>query len=287
MQIWLITDGEKEGPFLDFEIRSRIQSGELSQDQKVWHSDLDGWTPLGEVDLFAHEFEKKSHIEEQIEEEQAELASLEKAAKEPRLQPVMRDLHLWRRFGARWFDYLLYMTLLLGAIVLARVDFFALSLSPWFPFVSLLPWIFLESISLSFWGTTPGKWLAGLRVRNAAQDKLSSGQSILRSMRVVILGMGFGPGIFLFLCHGISAWLGFKKKIVLWDTPVGTEVNVHEPKPEKWVGFGLGIAGLLSGLMGLSFLMLMNVNVDSLPADVQEKFRQTYPFVEGLEKATK
>ena len=106
-------------------------------------------------------------------------------------------------------------------------------------------------------------------------------------MRVVILGMGFGPGIFLFICHGISAWLGFKKKIVLWDTPVGTEVSIEKPQPEKWVGFGIGMAVLFIGLIGLSFLMLMNVNVDSLPPEAQEKFRRAYPFVEEIEKEAK
>ena len=38
MEFWLIIEGEKEGPILDFELRSRIRNGEVSAEQKVWHS---------------------------------------------------------------------------------------------------------------------------------------------------------------------------------------------------------------------------------------------------------
>lgn len=297
MQIWLIEDGQKEGPFLDFEIRSRIHSGELTQERKIWHSDLDGWTPLGEVDLFSHEFEEKVVTAENVNDYLAELEK-EDAAGDPavadsaqeaanKLPQPPPELHLWRRFGARWFDYTLYLLLLMLVILLTRGDIVALKADPKFAFAAILPFVFFESLSLTFWGTTPGKWLVGLKVRNASDGKLTPGHSIMRSLRVMILGMGFGQEILLLVCHAISAWLGFKKKIVLWDSPVGTQVVIDRPLPEKWVGFGVGLAVLFFSCSLLLAFLAQHVDVAALPPEQQERFEQSRDFGDLFQKAEK
>ena len=67
MEFWVVKEGEKEGPMLDFDLRSRIRSGEVKAEQKVWYSDLQEWTPIGEVELFASEFEVTTVTEENVE----------------------------------------------------------------------------------------------------------------------------------------------------------------------------------------------------------------------------
>ena len=57
MDIWIIRNGEKTGPFRDFEIRHKIEDGELSPTTPAWHDGLPAWQPLGEIDLFRREFD--------------------------------------------------------------------------------------------------------------------------------------------------------------------------------------------------------------------------------------
>ena len=52
MDIWIILDGEKIGPIHDFEIRRKIEAGELSATTPAWHEGLAAWKPLVEIELF-------------------------------------------------------------------------------------------------------------------------------------------------------------------------------------------------------------------------------------------
>ncbi|MBK1832457.1 RDD family protein [Roseibacillus ishigakijimensis] len=258
MEFWLITDGEKEGPLLDFELRSRIRSGELAPERKVWFSTLDQWTPLGEVELFADEFSSAAgqevvtaeNVEEylqKVEEEEQEARPLP-----PTPPPVPAQLHLWRRFGGRWFDYLAYSMLFLIWVVLSGNRLTDLTANALFAFVFVLPWIFFEALLLHYWGTTPGKWLVGLKVVGPSGDKLSPGPAFMRTCRVMILGMGFGQPILRELCHLVAFWMARKKKIVLWDTATGNRLERVESSPAKWVLFGGGLTAFLTVVLVLS-----------------------------------
>jgi hypothetical protein len=164
MEIWLIENGDKSGPFPEFEVRGRIHSGELTAERKVWHLDLDSWTPLEEVELFADEFRKHEDEDEDAgEEENSEekeevteitkdnvddyLADVSKELDEDESQneevppPLPQELHLWRRFGARWFDFILFGLLANAVFFFSGADFFELSESSLFPFIYILPWV--------------------------------------------------------------------------------------------------------------------------------------------------
>lgn len=239
MEFWLIKDGEKEGPILDFELRSRIRTGDVVAEQKVWYTDLDGWTPIGEVELFSNEFETSKITSENVDDYLAKLEEEEPTSAMP--PPIPAEIHLWRRFGARWFDYMAYMAVFFGLVVGQDIDLMAMRESLIFPFVLVLPWIFMEAAALNYWGTTPGKWLVGLKVRGPDLQKLSVGAALLRTSRVMILGMGFAQPILREICHLAALWFAVKKKVVLWDTPVGIRLERCEESPLKWVAFGLGM----------------------------------------------
>ena len=163
------------------------------------------------------------------------------------------ELHVWRRFGARWFDYLAYMAVFFTLVSVLSIDLIGLQQKVLFPFVFVLPWIFLEAASLHFWGTTPGKWLAGLQVRGPKQQKLTPGASMLRTMRVMILGMGFAQPILREICQALAFWFATKKKVVLWDTPAGTRLERIKDLPQKWVAFGVGMAVFLGIIMTAAY----------------------------------
>ncbi|WP_274953481.1 MerR family transcriptional regulator [Angelakisella massiliensis] len=106
--------------------------------------------------------------------------------------------HPWRRFLARYLDMALYHLLLLVLL------FVILNLYPMndtlFQVISYLFGVAalfaLEPLMLSRWGTTPGKWLLGLRVTNLAGGRLSYGQALERLWGVFSKGEGYSLPVY-------------------------------------------------------------------------------------------
>ena len=46
MEIWLIEDKQRTGPFQDYEVRERIERGEVTGETMAWHKDQQDWLPL-------------------------------------------------------------------------------------------------------------------------------------------------------------------------------------------------------------------------------------------------
>ncbi|MEM9081446.1 MAG: RDD family protein [Verrucomicrobiota bacterium] len=262
MEFWLIENGEKLGPFPDYEIRSRLRDGRLKSSEKIWYADLKEWTVVGDVDLFVDELEE-------------EVEDLEEPVVEP--PPLPRELFLWRRFGARWFDWVVYQAVLFALLTVSGVDIAVLTQSPWFFLLWILPWAFVESVLLSSWGTTPGKWLVGLTVRNEDGSKLTAWPAIRRSMRVMVLGMGFGMNLLTLVCHGISAWFLVKKKVVLWDTPTGVQLVRTRSSPERWSAFGIGLALALMMNAALQLPVVIEQGKKRMTPEERARWEKIFP----------
>lgn len=113
----------------------------------------------------------------------------------PTKDTVPRVRSPWRRFFARRFDLLLYGTAwcILGLLVLQKSPATETG-SAWFSIsalLSVLMMVFLEPLFLSTWGTTPGKWLLGLRVTNNTGQKLTYGEGVYRTVQALWSGAGF------------------------------------------------------------------------------------------------
>ena len=104
------------------------------------------------------------------------------------------EIHPWRRWFARWLDYLLW-----GAvanflwIVLLRVrplvgDFGEIL----FNIAALALYVPVEALLLSKFGTTPGKFLMGIRLEYIQGGKLPYAEALYRSLRVFTGGEGLG-----------------------------------------------------------------------------------------------
>lgn len=209
MEIWLIQHGEKVGPFQDFEVRSRIQSGQLGKDDFAWHHGLAHWVRLGEIGIFHHDFAAKSDLPEGL--EKPEIA-------QPNKQMIASGkLHLLRRFWARWLDMSIYAAawwLLMYAI---RSDIGAMITDLWVVINLFIPWFALEAWLLHRFGTTPGKWLLGIRVLNENDSNMSLKESIWRTLRVMIAGVGFGWGMLAILCQVMSWFTARRLGKPIWD----------------------------------------------------------------------
>jgi uncharacterized RDD family membrane protein YckC len=245
MDIWIIRNGKKIGPIHDFEVRRKINDGELTPDTPSWHEGLGAWRPLGEIDLFRREFELTSNeaASKTIENEPGAAASeptppdsnpssdpdLNRDPKSANLAPPPPPLPAkavyGRRFWARWFDLSLYSGFWWLGMWAAGQNIEAALSNPWIMFAQYIPWFAIEALLIQRFGTTPGKWLLGLQVRNLDNTRLDLNASIRRSVRVLFTGIGFGWGLLAVFCQAMSLVVAKRLGTTLWDHSGGHRVN--------------------------------------------------------------
>lgn len=214
MDFWLIKDGEKTGPIPDYEIRSRISMKELDADSRVWHEGLAEWTRLGELERFKNEFQATDQpvVPPDLPREYVERA---KAAEEEAKEKPKR--YIVRRFWARWTDLSVYSALWWLGMYYAGQDIGAVISNPWLLLPMYVPWFLIEAWMLQKIGTTPGKWLMGLRVVNDDDSLLTLRPAIWRSIRVMITGVGFGWPLLSILCQAMSLFTTRRLGKPIWD----------------------------------------------------------------------
>ena len=146
--------------------------------------------------------------------------------------------HPWRRLFARTVDIctaglVLFMLLIFAfsATMPEQAAGFAKAVeNPIIASVVLyLIWLPAEALLLSLFGTTPAKWLFGIRVAHPGGNLLSFAAALNRSFLVFVQGVGFGiPFVALFT--QLFAYRRLTKTgTTLWDTSA-TAVVLHK----KW-----------------------------------------------------
>lgn len=225
MEIWLIVNGKRSGPYPDYDIRSRIEHGEMTSEEMVWHEGLPEWTPVGELELFRNSLDKQ---EQEILPPPLPKADFESTEEKPKL-------HLARRFWARWTDLFAYSALWWLGMYFGGRDIASATGNLWLLLSMLLPWFAVEAWLIHRFGTTPGKWLMGLSVVNADGSQLELRASVWRSLRIMITGVGFGLGLLALLCHLMSWFTTRRLGRPIWDY-IGNHKVVAEPlKPMRLV----------------------------------------------------
>lgn len=229
MDIWIIQDGEKIGPIHDFEVRRKIENGELSSTTPAWHEGIDAWKPLVEIDLFSREFDKPP-----------EPAEPESKPTAPPVSAASPDqAHLIRRFWARWLDLTLFAGIWWLAIWASGRDIETIFNQPWIILFHYIPWFAIEAFLLHRFGTTAGKSLLGIRVVNDDGSYLSLTAATIRSARVFIMGVGFGWLPLALICQ-IFAWFTTKRLgRPLWDHTGGHRLIVTPLESMKIVTYVL------------------------------------------------
>ncbi len=210
MSFWIIQNGERSGPYPDYEIRIKIQHGDLEPDSRVWSDGLDGWTKLEDMDLFREEFAKRDPRSDST------ISRVEKISPPP-LDAVKPQAYMMRRFWARWMDLIAYGSLWWLALYFSGRDILAAMSSYWVLLPMYIPWFVLESWLLHKYGTTPGKWMMGLRVRNEDNSLLSLPAAMKRSLRVLVSGIGFGWSILVPICQLMSWFTTRRIGKPIWD----------------------------------------------------------------------
>lgn len=269
MDIWIILDGEKKGPLHDFEIRRKIEEGELSGSTPAWHEGLGEWKPLEEIDIFTREFERAAAPA-------TEPVVFQEERRTPPPLPV--PVHYGRRFWARWLDITLYCSVWWFGMWLSRQNIESALLNPWIMLFRLIPWFIIEILLIHYFATTPGKWLFGLSVRNKDGSKLSLGDSMLRGLRVLFTGIGFGWDLLCVFCQALSFFTAKRLGAPLWDHAGGHQVTAKPLNPISLIA----VVFLFAGACYLSFLIIapqvLKISGNVTPPEFKAMFDEGLPW---------
>ncbi|MBX3743200.1 MAG: RDD family protein [Akkermansiaceae bacterium] len=271
MEIWLIKDGEKAGPFHDYEIRRRIGTGDLEASSPAWHEGLPAWTTLSEIALFREEFIEKPLPEEPpVQPEPPPL---------PPSPPVIPGKpRIVRRFWARWLDIYLYVGLWWFLMWLTGRNIESLATSPVVAMTRLIPWFVIEILLIHRFATTPGKWLLGLKVTNLDGSHLTLGQSTRRALRVYFVGIGFAIPYVLPFCMVLSAYTAKRIGAPVWD-----HVGKHGVNPKPLIPWKIAaVVVTYAGVLLLQFLVLSPVMTKFMMRDLNTE--EGKPLRDYLEK---
>lgn len=146
--------------------------------------------------------------------------------------------HPWRRYFARMVD----ICIAGGTLFLLLIFAFSLTMpeqaagfakaieNPFIGGVVLyLIWLPAEALLLSLCGTTPAKWLFGIRVAHPDGNLLSFAEALNRSFLVFVQGLGFGIPLVALFTQLFAYRRLTKTGTTLWDTSTNTAV-LHK----KW-----------------------------------------------------
>ena len=157
--------------------------------------------------------------------------------------------HPWRRFFARWLDFALYS--LVWEALAHLVLRWNVSESGWFinwltGYFAYFLMIFVEPLLLSTLGTTPGKFIFGLEVRDANGAKLTYGAALARTWGVFRRGFGWGIPIYNIVrlvkcCRACN-----RGETMDWDwESVECGYTIKDTHFLRFVGFAAAAAALL------------------------------------------
>ena len=240
MEIWLILNGKRSGPYPDYEIRGRIEHGQMERDEKVWHEGLAEWTPVGELELFRKSFEEKKP---EVLPPALPREYLDQVVKEA--QQLKPKTHLVRRFWARWLDLFGYSALWWLGMYLSGRDIAWAMTNMLLLLTMYLPWFAIEAWLIHKFGRTPGKWLMGLRVVNEDGSPLALKPAVWRSLRVMVTGIGMGWPPLAISCQAVSwfitRWIGKP----IWDHIGGHKVVAEPLSPFRTAGLVLLMIGFM------------------------------------------
>lgn len=102
-----------------------------------------------------------------------------------------RVSHPWRRYFARYLDYrLLFAGIMLLLSVVLRIRPISSNVIKILNYAVGIIAIPLLALMLRYWGTTPGKWVMGIRLESIHGGKLSGGEALYREGKIIWHGLG-------------------------------------------------------------------------------------------------
>lgn len=233
MRIFLAENGLKTGPFLPWEVRSRVERGEVGMDTLGWHEGCEVWIPLRDLPALGITARGLPGGEEtagagEVPSMSSPVAVAATAAgMDARARP-------WQRFAARMFDLIFWFTLIALAMEPFGGGFVNVLTQPAWIVGSQLLMVLGEATCLALFGTTPGKALLGLRVvaKGGASAPMAFSPALQRALLVYAVGSPtYLPG-YITVCAWIFHHVSLTKHgASWWDRRLGSEVH---GSPATW-----------------------------------------------------
>lgn len=245
MDIYWIQDHEKKGPLPEVEVISMLEAGLIPENARAWHAGCAEWVRIHDLPVLKEMFAIREEEEElrklgkDVPENDAEISAAEpvngesvteEAEKKPEEDVVLVVPYPYVRFLGRMADVMMHMTLYLAVLRLLGLGF-----SPDFlpgSYEALLylclPLVLIEAAFVATLGTTPGKAMLGVSVRDYLGRRLSFSTAFRRSLFVMVLGLGcFAPSLMV-LALFFSWWWVRRFGFTPWDRKLGTTDVLNE-----------------------------------------------------------
>lgn len=293
MEVYVLKEGVRSGPFPVFRLQEMLDEGELSAETPVWHAGMGAWRPLGEEESLNTSLRlgpmeagppplPEGYVEAmRVAETVKDVVPMDDRGPEVMVLRARRTLG-WRRFFARQIDLLVARAAVTGVLVgLGRVDVWQF-VFPGLMVVLTGPaiWVLVEAALLTWLGVTPGKAALGLRVTGADGERLGFVVALKRAVLVWAAGAGFGlPAGFLL---PVGQWaMGFhvylKHGDTLWDRTTHAEVR-HRAVNGR--GIAAAVVLVSAWVLLTGWVLLRAPGVEQLPAaerDAVERVRSGRP----------
>ena len=190
-----------------------------------------------------------------------------------------KEIHPVRRFLARDMDFLLIGALMnVLLIMIFRIRPCSAVFMICIKIISYAAVLPLEAMMLHLWGTTPGKWLMGMRLEDPNGGKLSFGAGFIRTWHVTFAGLGLYIPLY-------SQWRLWKSYTAVsagegayWDDEA--EIQYSDPKALKIISaVALSVAALLLNYAASQDAILPTYRPENL---TMKKFVANYRDYEKL-----
>jgi len=160
-----------------------------------------------------------------------------------------KDVRPWVRYWARYIDvyFLSVFVIILQKIMFPtkQIDLITALVGIYFI------WIFVEAQLMATWGTTPGKYLLKVKVRDADNNKLTLKTALIRGFLVWFIGMAMTT-IFQNIAEAIAYFNLQKKGVTMWDEYCKCNVT-HED-------IGTDRIPLIIGCVGVPLIIVSTLN---------------------------
>lgn len=194
MKQWHYTESDEiQGPIPQDELSQMLESGKVSPHTLVWTEGQGDWQPASTIEELAP-FTKSATLVDHRPETMRKVAKDDFEASGEQLRPWIRN---WAR-GVDFLLFSLFVGFAIGIVNETALDQLNDTLAG---IILLLAYTTVEPLMLMTWGTTPGKFLLNIRLRNADGSKLSYSQGLTRSFNVVIKGQGVGIPLLSLVTH--------------------------------------------------------------------------------------
>jgi uncharacterized RDD family membrane protein YckC len=192
------------GPLPESQLKALCKSGRLHSNSQVWSEGMDEWAEASTYFVVPQLIPTAN--------ETPKTDELVTAG----VSPLLQQGRPWPRFFARCIDIMLFAILI--GIILGIFSPGLLEINDTILGILLtLAFVFAEPLMFSTWGTTPGKWLLTIKVRNLDGTRMTYSKALDRSLLVWIKGLGLGIPIVTLFTQLYSYNTLKKKGVASWD----------------------------------------------------------------------